>query len=69
MQVKVDHSRCQGHARCWALAPELFQLDDSGYITPGDVDVPAEHDLKARRAVRGCPERALSIVGDETMSN
>lgn len=29
-KVKVDRERCQGHARCAVLAPELFSLDALG---------------------------------------
>lgn len=66
MQVKVDGSKCQGHARCWALAPQLFHLNDEGYMETSVIDVPADLELAASRAVRGCPERALTLVaGDE----
>ena len=30
LKVSVDQERCQGHARCHALAPELFALDELG---------------------------------------
>ena len=30
LKVSVDQARCQGHARCHALAPELFALDELG---------------------------------------
>ena len=28
--VRVDRDHCQGHNRCKAFAPELFELDDVG---------------------------------------
>jgi ferredoxin len=28
--MTVNRERCQGHARCFALAPELFELDEWG---------------------------------------
>ena len=31
MKAIVDLSRCSGHARCYGVDPELFQLDDIGY--------------------------------------
>lgn len=62
MKVIVDREKCQGHARCWALAPEIFHLDEEGYITPGDIDVPEGKEQIAGRAVRSCPERALQSV-------
>lgn len=61
MRVKVNASKCQGHARCWTWAPNLFQLNDEGYLDPGDVEVPESEELNARRAVRACPERALTL--------
>lgn len=65
MKIKVDHSKCHGNARCWSLAPDVFQLDDSGYILQGDIEVPAGLEEKARRGARACPERALTIDGEE----
>jgi len=64
MKVLVNHELCQGHARCYALAPEVFDLDDDGYIRPGDIDVPEAHEALALRAVRACPECALTLEGD-----
>ena len=28
MKVIIDPERCQGHLRCYAIAPEFFQVDD-----------------------------------------
>jgi ferredoxin len=28
MRVHLDSEKCQGHNRCYALAPELFDVDD-----------------------------------------
>ena len=30
MRVHVDAEKCQGHNRCYAIAPELFDVDDLG---------------------------------------
>jgi ferredoxin len=30
MKIRVDPDKCQGHARCFGLAPELFAVDDYG---------------------------------------
>lgn len=62
MKVRVDTARCQGHNRCYALAPELFDVDDYGQaVVRGDGTVPADLDEKARLAVANCPEFAISI--------
>lgn len=59
-RVSVDASRCQGHARCLAFAPEIFASDDDGnsYV-PEDRAVLAELGQSVRRAIANCPEGAI----------
>lgn len=62
MKVKVDGKKCQGHNRCFAVAEELFDIDDYGYAhEKGDGTVPPELEEKARLAVANCPELAITI--------
>jgi ferredoxin len=62
VRVKVDSDKCQGHNRCYSLAPELFEVDDFGYATEvGDGTVPAEQESQARLAAANCPEFAITI--------
>jgi len=62
MRVTVDSEKCQGHNRCFALAPELFDVDDYGTaVVIGDGSVPAELEEKARLAAANCPEFAIGI--------
>ena len=30
IRIRVDGDKCEGHNRCKALAPDLFELDDFG---------------------------------------
>jgi len=63
MKITVDAAKCQGHARCYALAPELFDVDDYGQSTVRiDGDVPAELEERARLAAANCPEFAIDII-------
>ena len=64
MRIRVIEGKCAGHARCAAVAPEVFVLDDDGYIEPADKIVDPALEAQARRGVRACPERALEIVED-----
>jgi ferredoxin len=65
MKVRVDRGRCQGHGRCYALAPQLFEPDELGDSTEvGDGNVPDELMRLARLAVDNCPERAITIEED-----
>ncbi len=66
MRVRVDQDRCQGHNRCYGLAPELFDVDDLGYAHAlNDGVVPADLEERARLAVVNCPEHAIEIREDE----
>jgi ferredoxin len=63
VKVHIDTSRCQGHGRCYDLAPDLFGEDDEGYgQVLGDGVVPPGKEADARRAVSNCPERAIELV-------
>lgn len=60
MKLVVDRDRCQGHARCQAIAPELFEVDDVEQKSRVKADpVPPPLEEAARRAVRNCPEGAI----------
>jgi ferredoxin len=66
MKVEISSERCQGHGRCYDLAPDLFAEDDEGYGTvsgDGDGNVPPDLQEQARLAVANCPERAIDISG------
>ena len=63
MRVHVDAEKCQGHNRCYALAPELFDVDDLGNaIALNDGLVPEGLQEKAHQAMANCPEYAISIT-------
>lgn len=63
MRIVLESDKCQGHNRCYALAPELFDVDDYGQsVLLVDGDVPAELIDKARLAAANCPEFAIKIV-------
>jgi ferredoxin len=60
MNVSADPARCQGHARCNAICPEVFDLDQDGFVvvlnpSPGDELAVAVNDAAAN-----CPEQAIS---------
>jgi ferredoxin len=66
MKIHVDQEKCQGHNRCFVVAPDLFELDDFGYAHEiGDGAVPAGEEEKARLAVINCPEQAITLMEDD----
>ena len=68
MRVHLDTEKCQGHNRCYALAPELFDVDDYGTaVLLVEGEIPAELEEKARLAAANCPEYAITLHdGDGT---
>jgi ferredoxin len=63
MKLTVDPTICQGHGLCAAEAPELIELDDSGYADVlGDGEVSVELVDVAQRAVDLCPASALRLA-------
>jgi ferredoxin len=65
MRIVVDSEKCEGHNRCYAIAPELFDVDDYGYATAaGDGTIPEGMEDKARLAADNCPEFAITILDD-----
>ncbi|MEV4173600.1 ferredoxin [Nonomuraea sp. NPDC049709] len=60
MKLQINSERCQGHGRCYDLAPELFGEDDEGYgQVLGDGLVAPGQERAARLAVANCPEHAI----------
>ena len=64
MKLRIDKSACVGNARCAAIAPELFPLDEDGYIAVEEVDVPPGMEQLARRGARACPEKIIVVEED-----
>jgi ferredoxin len=63
VKVQINSSLCQGHGRCYDLAPDLFGADDEGYGRPlGDGTVPPDQEKDARLAVANCPEYAVLLL-------
>jgi ferredoxin len=66
VKVRVDPERCQGHTLCAMNAPEMFELDEvDGHSSPVSEKVPADQEALVRKAVRSCPEQAISIFEHE----
>ncbi|ODU04509.1 MAG: hypothetical protein ABS81_09545 [Pseudonocardia sp. SCN 72-86] len=64
MKLQVDVSGCMGNARCYAVAPELFELNDEGYVDTELIDVPEGRERMARLAVESCPEQVIATTED-----
>ena len=65
MKIRIEKHACVGNARCAAVAPDLYPLNDDGYISIDGVDVPAGQEALARRGARACPERIIHVDEDD----
>ena len=62
MRLRIDPELCQGHARCAALSPELFDLDENGFgIVRTGCEQVAAADRRALQAIENCPEQAIRL--------
>ena len=60
LRLRIESELCQGHNRCCAVAPELFEADDLGNArVKGDGSVSPALEAKARLAMANCPEHAI----------
>src|SRR5260370_37603576 len=65
LKIHVDQEKCQGHARCKSLAPELFELDEFGNAHEiGDGSVPKGLEDKAWLGQANCPEIGIDVTAE-----
>lgn len=64
MRIAVDHVRCAGLGLCEALAPDVFEVGDDGFLALRSETVPDGGGLAdaVGQAVDNCPTGALSVA-------
>lgn len=60
--VRVHPGLCEAWGECHRWAPDVYPLDEEGYIDVHVVQVPPELAVQAWEGVHACPMRAISIV-------
>jgi len=61
MKPVVDHTRCEGHARCEETVPQVFQVDEDDKSQVLVEAVPEGLRDRVDVAVRVCPRQAISL--------
>jgi ferredoxin len=64
VKVRLEQSKCVGHAQCHAVDPGLFPIDESGYSILEEHEVRPEDAQLTRDGVAACPEMALTLEED-----
>jgi ferredoxin len=62
MRVVVDYDKCQGNAQCMSLLPEVFDVDDDGYLTLLDEAPPEQMRDRLELACEECPTQAITLA-------
>lgn len=61
-RLSIDTELCEGHGRCYELAPGLVDADERGYGVVVSPDVGPEDEVAATAAVNACPEHAVGLT-------
>ena len=66
LRITVDPVACEAYGYCAELLPEAISLDEWGYPITRDGPVPGHLIALAKRAVRDCPKRAITLRSKNT---
>ena len=58
----LNQEMCAGHGRCYGLAPEAFDCDDSGYAFVLEGGGSEMTSTQRDRVIAACPEQAITIA-------
>jgi len=62
MKIAVDFDVCAGSGLCAGIAPEVFELDEGGFLHLLDAEPAGELAERLRLAAFTCPTGAISIT-------
>jgi ferredoxin len=62
VRISIDPVACEAYGYCAELLPEAIVLDEWGYPIVDGAPLPADLVALARRAVRDCPKRAITLT-------
>jgi ferredoxin len=60
-RIVIDPVACDAYGYCAELLPEAISLDEWGYPIVHGGPLPVELEDLAKRAVRDCPRRAITL--------
>ncbi len=61
MHINVNLNACEGHGLCQQAAPEVYELDDEGYVRLLPEDLDDRLAAAAEIGARVCPVAALTV--------
>lgn len=61
MMIDVKLPACEGHGLCAQTAPQIYELDEEGYVRLLVNEIPPELESAAEAGARVCPVAALTV--------
>lgn len=61
MDIVIDLAACEGHGLCQQVAPQVYELDEDGYVRLLVTEVTPELESAAAAGARTCPVAALKV--------
>ena len=62
MDITADLEVCEGHGLCAQTAPDVYALDDEGYVQLLHEHPDPSLEASARAGARVCPVAALTVT-------
>lgn len=62
LRIHAHPGICEGWGECHRWAPDVYPLDEDGYIDIQRIEVPPELAVRAWGGAEACPARAITIV-------
>lgn len=63
VRIRVHPGLCEGWGNCHRWGPEVYPLDDEGYIAIHLAEVPPELARAAWSGADACPAQAITVIG------
>lgn len=62
MRIDIDMGACEGHGLCAQVAPQVYALDEEGYVHLVVDEITPELEAAAAAGARVCPVAALKVA-------
>lgn len=62
MEIDVNLAACEGHGLCAQVAPQVYEIDDEGYVRVRMAVISSGLEGAAAAGARVCPVAALTVV-------
>ncbi len=63
VRIRVHPGLCEGWGNCHRWGPDVYPLDEDGYIAIHLAEVPPELATAAWRGADACPAQAITVIG------